>query len=100
MLQTYVIPTHQQRGCLQETIFMHNGAPPHITISVQQLLKQAFTDARVQSFPTAWPLRSQDLTPCDIWLWDFLKDNVYRERLTTELDLKKSIRRHIYNIHV
>ncbi|GFV03413.1 hypothetical protein TNCV_596211 [Trichonephila clavipes] len=29
MLQTYVIPTLQQRACLQETIFMHDGAPPH-----------------------------------------------------------------------
>ena len=71
MLQTYVIPTLQQRGCQQETIFMQDGAPPHIAIPVQQLLRQAFTDARVISrcFSTAWPPRSPDLTPCDFWLW-------------------------------
>ncbi|GFU19184.1 hypothetical protein TNCV_4397681 [Trichonephila clavipes] len=25
-LQTYIIPTLQQQGCLQETVFMHDGA--------------------------------------------------------------------------
>ncbi|GFY16674.1 uncharacterized protein TNCV_2787981 [Trichonephila clavipes] len=30
-----------------------------------------------ESFPTAWPPRSSDLTPCcDFWLWGFLKDSV------------------------
>ncbi|GFY17360.1 uncharacterized protein TNCV_657731 [Trichonephila clavipes] len=67
ILQTYVIPTLQQRGYLQETIFMHDGAPRHIVISVQQLSRQSFTDVLVISrpFATAWPPRSTDLTPCD-----------------------------------
>ncbi|GFW97441.1 hypothetical protein TNCV_4991171 [Trichonephila clavipes] len=47
MLQTYVIPTLQQRVCLQETISMHDGAPPHNVSSVQQLLRQELTDVRV-----------------------------------------------------
>ncbi|PRD30006.1 UNVERIFIED_CONTAM: hypothetical protein NCL1_27708 [Trichonephila clavipes] len=64
MLQTYVNPNLQQRGYLQEIIFMHDRAPPHIASSVQQLLRQAFTNACVISrfSPTTWHLRSPDLT--------------------------------------
>ncbi|GFY28707.1 uncharacterized protein TNCV_3440741 [Trichonephila clavipes] len=49
------------------------SASPHITSSVQQLLRQAFTDARVisRSFPKTSPPRSPNLTPCDFWLWSF-----------------------------
>ncbi|GFX10338.1 hypothetical protein TNCV_1867331 [Trichonephila clavipes] len=39
MLQIYVTPTLQQRIGLQETIFVHDGAPPHNAISVQPLLR-------------------------------------------------------------
>ncbi|GFY22106.1 uncharacterized protein TNCV_3297501 [Trichonephila clavipes] len=75
---------------------MHNQAPPHNASSVQQLLRQALTDVCVnsRSFPTAWLPRSPDLTPCDFWLWGFLKDNVYQEHLTAVLDMKNSIHRH------
>ncbi|GFW97384.1 uncharacterized protein TNCV_4990611 [Trichonephila clavipes] len=95
MLQAYVIPALQQRVCLQETIFLLNGDRPRNASSVQQLLRQTLTDVRmnIRSFPTAWPPRSPDLTPCEFWLWNFLKDNVYLELLTTVLDLKNSIRR-------
>ncbi|GFV63349.1 hypothetical protein TNCV_149251 [Trichonephila clavipes] len=37
----------QQRVCLQEIVFMHDGAPPHNASSVQQLLRQELTDVRV-----------------------------------------------------
>ncbi|GFX14239.1 uncharacterized protein TNCV_1767331 [Trichonephila clavipes] len=57
ILQTCVIPTLQQRGCLHETIFILYGVPPPIVRSIQQMLRHALTDARVirQSFPTACP---------------------------------------------
>ncbi|GFU93752.1 uncharacterized protein TNCV_1888041 [Trichonephila clavipes] len=96
MIQTYVIPTLQRRVFLQETILVHGGALPHNASSVHQLLRQALTDVRVNSrfFSTAWPRRSPNLTPCDFWLWSFLKDNIYRERLITVFDFKNSIRLH------
>ncbi|GFV88350.1 hypothetical protein TNCV_1241631 [Trichonephila clavipes] len=45
----------KQPVCLEETIFMDDGAPPHNASSVQQLLRQASTDVRVNSssLPTA-----------------------------------------------
>ncbi|GBN33872.1 hypothetical protein AVEN_211817-1 [Araneus ventricosus] len=45
----------QLHGCLQDNIFMQDGAPPRIDRRVKQLLRPHFTDARVISrhFPTA-----------------------------------------------
>ncbi|GFV37163.1 hypothetical protein TNCV_1720851 [Trichonephila clavipes] len=54
MLHTYEIPSLQQRVCLQKTIYMHEGAPPHNASSVQQssVVRQELTYVRVncQSF--------------------------------------------------
>ncbi|GBO02562.1 hypothetical protein AVEN_37061-1 [Araneus ventricosus] len=76
---------------------MQNGAPPHVHRSVKQVLRQSFTNERVISpgFPTAWPPRSPDLTPCDFWLWGFIKDQVYRKQPATVFHLKGSVIRHI-----
>ncbi|GFU24544.1 uncharacterized protein TNCV_2264961 [Trichonephila clavipes] len=96
MLQTYVIPTLQQRGCLQKTIFLHDGATPHIASSLQQLLRQVLIDEHVncQSFPTAKTPRSPRSHALRPLVMELLKDNIYREPLATALDLKNSIRRH------
>ena len=53
-----------------------------------------------QMFPNSLATQSLDLLLCDFWLWGYMKDNVYRERLTTMLDLKDSICCHFQNIHV
>ena len=79
---------------------MQDGGPPLIDRRVMQLLKQHFTDARVISghFPTTWPPRSLDITPCDFWLWGFLKVNIYSRRPVSVADLKDSIRCHDLDI--
>ncbi|GBN03483.1 hypothetical protein AVEN_146126-1 [Araneus ventricosus] len=75
LLQNQLIPALQQRGCVDSTIFMQNGAPPHIATPVKQLLNMHFGIDRIiiRHFPTAWSPRSPDLNPCDFWLWDYLK---------------------------
>ncbi|GBN97941.1 hypothetical protein AVEN_72146-1 [Araneus ventricosus] len=92
MLRGFVMRQLQQRGCLRDIIYMQDGAPPHIDRRVKQLLRQHFTDSWVISrhFPTAWPPRSPDITPCDFWL-GFLKDNIYCKRPASLPDLKDSI---------
>ncbi|GBM43352.1 hypothetical protein AVEN_166096-1 [Araneus ventricosus] len=95
-----VSPDMHPGKCLQDFIFLQDGAPPHIDHRIKKLLRQHLTDARVISrhFPTAWPPRSPDITPCDFWLWNFLKDNIYRKRPASLPDLKDSIRRHVLDI--
>lgn len=90
MLSNFLIPELQQRGCLQNIVFMQDGAPPHITRAVRTFLTSHFTEDRIISryFQTLWPPRSPDLTPCDFWLWGFLKDSVSKDRCQTISDLK------------
>ncbi|GBN26490.1 hypothetical protein AVEN_61563-1 [Araneus ventricosus] len=69
LLQQQVIPALQERECLETTVFMQDGAPPHIARSVQVLLRALFGDDRVisGSFQTAWLPRSPDMNPCEFW---------------------------------
>lgn len=100
MLNSFVIPALQQRQCLGEIIFMQDGAPPHVAVRVQQLLRQKFTTERVISrcFPTPWPPRSPDLTPCDFWLWGYLKSKVYQGVVQDLATLKDNISRTVREI--
>ncbi|XP_035214700.1 uncharacterized protein LOC118188388 [Stegodyphus dumicola] len=100
MLQTFVIPQLQQRNRLQQTIFMQDGAPPHISNKVKQLLLQNVTDDRVisRSFPVASPLRSPDFTPCDFRLWGYLKSQVYVGGVSNLSTLKDNITKTVRNI--
>ncbi|GFU82751.1 uncharacterized protein TNCV_265481 [Trichonephila clavipes] len=75
MLQNRIIPSLADKHLLERTIFMQDGAPPHIARRVKDLLR-----------------RSPDLSPCDYWLWGYLKSQVYRDRPTSLGMLKDNIR--------
>lgn len=40
----------------------------------------------------AWPARSPDLTPCDFFLWGFIKSKVYATPTSTIGELKERIK--------
>jgi hypothetical protein len=42
-----------------------------------------------------WPPRSPDLTPCDFFLWGYLKAKVYEQRPLTLEALKEAIRQEL-----
>ena len=48
-----VIPALQERNCVETSVFMEDGVPPHIGRQVQRLLHETFTDERIisQSLP-------------------------------------------------
>ncbi|GFU60287.1 uncharacterized protein TNCV_3404331 [Trichonephila clavipes] len=75
LLRNKIIPDLQARQCLSRTIFMQDGAPPHITRCVKDVLQHHFTEEREMNrqFGHLWPPRSPDLNPCDFWLWCHLK---------------------------
>lgn len=100
LLENKIVPDLQARQCLSRTIFMQDGAPPHISRCVTDVLKTHFTEERVISrhFPDPWPPRSPDLNPCDFWLWGSLKHLVSRDNPRTLPDLKDSISQHVRNI--
>ena len=69
ILMQRVIPALQEHNCVETTVFMQDGAPPHIGRQVCRLC-ETFTDECIisKSFPNPWPARSPDLNPCDLWL--------------------------------
>ncbi|GFT03300.1 uncharacterized protein TNCV_2984851 [Trichonephila clavipes] len=100
MLQNRIIPSLADKHPLERTIFMQDGAPPHIARRVKDLSRRSFGDDFVLShhFHHAWPPRSPDLSPCDYWLWGYLKSQVYRDRPTSLGMLKDNIRLHCLTI--
>ncbi|GFV71321.1 uncharacterized protein TNCV_1476261 [Trichonephila clavipes] len=100
LLRNKIIPDLQARQCLSRIIFMQDGAPPHITRCVTDVLKHHFTEERVISrqFRHLWPPRSLDLNSCDFWLWGHLKQLVSCDQPKTLPDLKDSISRHVLNL--
>jgi len=45
-----------------------------------------------------WPARSPDLSPCDVFLWVYLKEKVFRHRPQSLEDLKERIQQEIDSI--
>jgi hypothetical protein len=66
-------------GSLAQMWFQQDGAPAHTAQDSKNLLHSIF-ETRVISrdFLREWPPRSPDLTPCDFYLWNALKELVYQ----------------------
>ena len=45
-----------------------------------------------------WPARSPGLSPCDVFLWGYLKEKVLKHRLRSLEDLKERIQQEIDSI--
>ena len=78
----------------------HDGAPAHKLIMAKELLIEMFQDhVVIPHHDPEWPARSPDLTPCDFFLWGYMKGKVFstppatieelRERIVREFDLLK-----------
>jgi len=84
---------------IDELVFMHVGAPPHFALGVRDWLYQKFPGRWLgRRGPHGWPAGSPDLTPCDFFLWDWAKEEVYRSKSHTLEQLKDRIRQVITNI--
>lgn len=56
-------------------------------------LRNIFNGLIANNSATPWPARSPDLTPCDFFLWEFVKDHVYAERVHSLEELQNRVRR-------
>jgi hypothetical protein len=76
-----------------------DGAPAHRLIAVRDRLNAVFGNNRTIGLghDVEWPPRSPDLTPCDFFMWGYLKDKVFstgppenidvlRQRISDEFD--------------
>ena len=76
----------------RDFVFQQNVAPPHWSLQVRAFLNEEVPQrwicrkrAQDRAF-FAWHPRFPDITPCDFYLWGYIKDNVYVVPLPTTLD--------------
>lgn len=96
MLQQWLLPQLDEDSA--DFILQLDGAPPHYHGSVRDHLNEALPQrwigraSQEDRVLIRWPPRSPDLTPCDFFLWGFIKDRVYVPPLPTTLgDLRARI---------
>ncbi|GFW94435.1 uncharacterized protein TNCV_2701561 [Trichonephila clavipes] len=81
-LQLWLFPQLKQSEP-DNFIWQQDGAPPHWHLSVRYWLNITVLDQWIfRKGPNdkacfTWPPRSPDLTPCDLYLWGFIKDCEY-----------------------
>jgi hypothetical protein len=94
---TYNIFHHNLTECIQ--IFRETGSVDRkkgsgrpTTLQTLNMI-QEFFDRRVISRNTAiaYPSRSCDLTPCDFFLWPYLKNSIFQHRLNNLDELREAI---------
>ena len=77
--------------------WLQDGAPAHRPLIIRERLHELFGDHIVAlNHDIEWPARSPNLTPCDFFLWGYLKSKVYvtppenmnqsRDRITEEVN--------------
>lgn len=100
MLDNFVFPNLSQsynindiqQAALHRLWWFQDGATPHRTIPVRRRIRQVF-GGRVAALghPLEWPARSPDLTPCDYFLWGYIKQKVYKTPPATIAELRRRI---------
>jgi len=75
------IETFEQET-VSRVICMPDGVPPYFSCFVTDVLNERFPDAWIgRGGPIPWPLRSLDLSSLDFFLWGYIKNIVYAEKI-------------------
>ena len=80
MLENWLMPKLEEDS--QDFIFQQDGAPPHFHNDVRWYLNEHIPQrwigrtGRDDEALMKWPPRSPDMTPCDFFLWGFVKDSL------------------------
>ena len=94
MLSEWLMPHLEEK--MPNFVFQQDGAPPHWHNSVREYLNEHLPRrwiGHAGDLPfLLWPPRFPDLTPCDFYLWRYVKDTVFKTPLPLTLDeLKQCI---------
>ncbi|GBN01928.1 hypothetical protein AVEN_113798-1 [Araneus ventricosus] len=94
MLQLYAVPQFPEG-----VIFQQDGAPPHYGNIDREFLDATFSQRCIgRDAVMAWSPRSPDITPLDFYLWDYVKQHVYSERMNDINHLKQRITDVIHSV--
>ena len=98
MLQELFIPLLDELD-LGDTWFQQDGATARTSRTSMAVLREHFPECLISiRGDLEWQARSPDLTPCDFFVWGFLKSRVYVNRPRTLQDLKANMQEEIANI--
>lgn len=100
MIETYFHPIVERDSRFnRNTWFQQDGATAHTARDTMTVIQALFPQKLISRFgDLAWPPRSPDITPCDFFLWGYLKSKVYSNQPRTISDLKRNIQSEIENI--
>ena len=92
MLRNFLHPQLTARGVLETAYFQQDGAPPHYSLIARNWLDEHFPGRWLgRRGPLEWAARSPDLTPCDFYLWGFIKNTIYQTAIINVQDLKDRV---------
>ena len=68
-----------ENGLFRDLYWAQDGAPAHRLVEVRDRLNEVFGNDHVIGLghDVEWPPLSPDLTPCDFFLWGYLKNKVF-----------------------
>ncbi|XP_057675297.1 uncharacterized protein LOC130905701 isoform X2 [Corythoichthys intestinalis] len=100
MINECFLPTLNSMG-VENVWFQQDCAMAHTARASMIVLRQNFPGHLISlRGDLHWPARSPDLSPCDYFLWGYLKSIVYNDRPSTLSHLKNNIRRAVANIPI
>jgi len=102
MLQNFFTPQLARFHVNENTLFQQDGATSHTARMSMNAVKALFPKrvvSRNGDIPCPTP-RSPDLTPCDYFLWGYLKTKVFETKPRTIADLKQRIQDEVAAIPV
>ena len=92
LLKEYFYPILVKKRIVRSIIFQQDGAPAHYDKEVRAWLNEEFPGKWIgRRGSIEWAPRSPDLTPCDFFLWGYLKQKVYSKPLKDLNELKERI---------
>ena len=79
-------------GSFSRLWWVQDGAPAHTPVDVSTWMTEFFRHKIIALYHhNEWPPRSPDLTPCDFFLWGYLKSKVYATAPRDMADLTQRI---------
>jgi len=84
---------------VSRVIFMQDRAPPNFSCFVTDILNERFPDAWIgRGGPIPWSPRSPDLSPLDFFLWWYIKNIEYAEKIRNIQYLQERVTSAIENV--
>ncbi|GBM39626.1 hypothetical protein AVEN_271344-1 [Araneus ventricosus] len=90
MLQIFALP--QIEELQPNIIFQQYGAPPHWSSEMRKVSDEKLPRRWIgRGGPIPWPPRSSDITPLDLFLWEYVENIIYQSPIRDTDELKSRI---------